>query len=229
MAKRVYFGNLRLHSHARFPVAQEDRANQVSIGLGVDRDVALHVPSSPNVSGGFEVTTYGEPHAAQSQEAWIEIKESMREAIRARMAYGFPLVWCADDSYNRVVDHGAGVTYFTTAAHGFVTGDYVYFYRPTTETDRAALHWFGWGKVTSTPTSSSFVVDADPSSSDYAPDPGDVLVRVSSLWTPLYAGAIRPIAPQGGPKGDFYHGAIVWPFVGIPSTRIGRVGASAIA
>ncbi len=178
------------------------------------------------LKGGLEVTTYGEPGAYQSQESWIEKKEQMREAMRARAAYGFPLVWSADDSYDRLIDHGSGLLYFTTVAHGFVANDWVYIYRPTEDTDRAALHWYGWTKVLTAPTSTSLTVSVDPSSADFAPEHGDRIVRVSSLWDPLYGQPVRAIPPQGGPKGDYYHGAIVWPFVGIPSTRIGRVGGT---
>ena len=225
-AKRAIFGNLRLWSHARSVSEQEDRGNPPQVVLGVDQDRALVIPESENVAGGIEVVTWGGPGAAKTQAAWIAQKAAIREALRARHRYGFPLVWVEDDDYDAALASGAGVSYVTAAAHAFEVGDVVYLYRPSDATDRASLHAFGWGTVTATPTSTGLTFAADPTTDDYAPEAGDLLVRVSSLWTPLYCGGIRQMGRPS--KGDYYSPEIVWPFTGVPTTEIHRTPGSVV-
>jgi len=224
--KRAYFGNLLLWSHARHPVRAQDRGNPPQVGMGVDQDRAIVIPASVNETGGIDVTTYGEPHANLTQEAWIDLKDAMIDALAVRKPYAQPLVWCADDARNRVLDSGSGTSYVSTAAHGFAVGDRLFFVRRTETTTEAALHYYGWTKVTSTPSGTTFGVDVDPTTAHYTPTAGDALVVISSLWYPLCALRVDPITPQGGPKGDYYHGALVWRFVGVPTTRLSRIGAS---
>jgi len=225
--KRAIFGNLRLWSHGRSLNEQEDRGNPAQVALGVDQDRALVIPDSVNVHGGIEVTTWGGPGSALTQEAWIALKAAIRAALRARHAYGFPLVWCADDAFDEVIASGAGATYATVADHGFVAGDVLYIYRPSEDTDRAAIHAFGWGTVQSVPASDEVTFVADPSTDDFAPEAGDLVVRVSSLFTPLYCGGIRQMArPSKG--GDYYSPEIVWPFTGVPTTEIHRTTESLV-
>lgn len=228
MAKRAYFGNLRLWSHARDNTRQSDRGNPVSVALGVDQDRAIHDPASVNRTGGREVRTYGAPHPTYlTQEAWTAVKDAAHDAIEARMGYGFPLVWCADDSLDSVVQSGAGTSIMAVGTPIFAANDYVFFHRPSTGTDRASLHYFGWARV-ATPGSAgvAIIFATDPATADYAPEPGDKMCRVSHLWTPLYCQAIRPIGVQGGQRGDYYNPSIVWPFVGSPTTTIHRVSVS---
>lgn len=230
--KRSYFGNLPMWSHARTPAPSEERGNPVQVGLGVDQDVALHVPRSPNVTGGIEVVTYGAPHPTYlTQEAWTAVKAKMRMALRPRMGYGFPLVWCADDSLDRVVQSGGGLTYTMTANHGWVIGDRLYFFRTVTEpaSTLANMSLFGWGVVAAVPGAAIVTLDVDPSTSYYSPLAGDKVIRASSLWNPLYAQPIRPIAAQGGDSGDFYHPQITWPFAGVASTELHAVSVDLAA
>lgn len=224
--KRAIFGTLRLWSHARSLAEQEDRGNPAQVVLGVDQDRALVVPDSPNAAGGIEVVTWGGPGAAKTQAAWIAQKAAIREALRARHGYGLPLVWCEDDDFDAVLASGAGTSYVTAAAHAFEVGDVVYFYRPSDATDRAALFAFGWATVTATPTSTGLTFDEDPSTDDYAPEAGDLLVRVSSLFDPLYCGGIRQMGRPA--KGDYYSPEIVWPFTGVPTTEIHRTPGSVV-
>lgn len=218
--KRAIFGNLRLWSHARSLNEQEDRGNPAQVALGVDQGRALVIPASPNAHGGIEVVTWGGPGSVKTQAAWIAMKAAIRAALRARHEYGFPLVWVEDDTYDRVVESGAGTGYVFTANHAFVTGDVLFFYRPSDATDRASLHAFGWAEVTATPAADAVTLDADPSTDDYAPEAGDLVVRVSSLFTPLYCGGIRQMGRPG--RGDYYSPEIVWPFTGVPTTEIHR-------
>lgn len=226
-SKRAIFGNLRLWSHARRLEEQEDRGFPAQVAMGVDQDRALVIPASPNVHGGIDVVTWGGPTATLTQAAWIAQKAEIRAALRARHGYGFPLVWCEDDAYDEVVASGSGTGYVTSSAHAYVVGDVLFFYRPSDDEDRAAIHAFGWGEVTATPSSTGITLDADPSTDDYAPEAGDLIVRVSSLFTPLYCGGVRQMG-KPGKGGDYYSPEIVWPFTGVPTTEIHRTTGSLV-
>lgn len=226
--KRAIFGNLRLWSHARTLQEQEDRANPVQVALGVDQPRALRIPASPNVDGGIEVVTWGGPGAAKTQAAWIAQKAAIRAALRARHEYAMPLVWVEDDDFAAVLASGTGTSYQTTAPHPFTAGDWLYFYRPSDDADEYAVHAFGWARLTTFPADpgTGLVLLADPSTAYYAPEAGDLVVRVSSLFTPLYCSGIRQMGKPA--RGDYYSPEIVWPFTGVPTAEIHRVEGSVV-
>ncbi len=218
-SKRGWFGTSPLWSHLRRATPSEERGNPVDVVIGVDRAVATHLPFSPNVTGGVDVVTFGMANpGAQDQGGWDATKGAIRAAMRARMEYGFPLVLNADDALDRVVAGGAGDTYEFTVPHVFAVGDVLYFVRPSSAVDRAALHEFGWARVTAIPSALEVELDADPSTDDFGPEAGDRVLRVSSLWTPLFVVG----APQFGmaKSGDHHSPEILWRFQGSPSTEI---------
>jgi hypothetical protein len=223
-SKRAYFGTLPLWSHLRRATPGEERANPVDVVLGVDQPRALFIPASENAAGGVEVLTWGAPNQVQDdQDGWNATRSAIKLAVRARMPYGFPLVLNHDDGLDRLIDNGASDTYEFTAPHAFAVGDVLYFVRPSTATDRASLHLFGWSTVESIPDATSVVLAADPGTDDYAPEAGDLVMRAATLFHPLHL----PAAPQfaQAKTGDHYSPEIAWRFVGTPTTEIHSVAA----
>lgn len=225
--KRAIFGTLRLWSHARTLDVTEDRGNPPQVALGVDQDRALVIPDSPNVAGGFEVVTWGGPVATKTQAAWISQKAAIRAAVRARHRFGAPLVWVDDDAFDAEIASGSGTSYQTAAAHDFAAGDWLYLYRPTDGIAEADLKAYGWARVASIPPGpgTGIELETDPSTDDFAPEAGDVVVRVAALFTPLYIGAPQFSRPA---RGDYYSPEVRWAFHGVPTTEIHRVEGSVV-
>jgi len=226
--KRAIYGSLRLWSHARRLEAEEDRANQPQVVLGVDQDRALVLPDSPNAHGTISVTTWGEPRSVKTQGSWISQQAAIRAALRARQRIGCPLVWVEDDAYSAVLASGAGTSYQTTEAHPFAVGDWLYFYRPSEEHYESDVRAFGWARLTTFPTvpGTGLEMLSDPGTAHYSPAAGDLVVRVSSLLSPLYVG---PVRFGRAVRGDYYSPEITWSFHGIPSTEIHRVEGSVVS
>ncbi len=224
-SRRAWFGNLPLWSHLLRDSYSVARANAVAVDLGLDQDRALHRPGAPNATATLEVTTWAGPAAGdRTPERWRSARAAMHAAIRARLRYGFPVVLCEDDALDRTLEAGAGLSYQTSTQHAFEIGDVLYLVRETQDTDRAALHWFGWGTVAAIAEANLVTFEADPTTDDYSPEPGDRILRVSSLWSPLYCPGIREIARAK--VGDVYSPAIVWPFLGLPDDEVHAGGAT---
>ena len=87
---------------------------------------------------------------------------------------------------------------------------------------------FGWATLTTFPASpgTGLVMLSDPSTDDYSPAAGDRVVRVSSLYSPMYAdGDVTFARPS---RGDYYSPEIAWPFHGLPTTEIHRQAGSLV-
>ncbi len=213
--KACYFGPLRLWREARYPVVPSGRGHPLQTHVGVDQPKGMIVGNSGNILVRADVCTFGRPHPTYyTQEAWIGLTRKLQMALDALAGEAHPLAWVSDTTKGGTVLIAGGLTIVTTTAHGLVAGDRVLVRRSPSSA-------YAVRTVQTVPD--TVTVNLSTNLSPLTPMAGDDVLRISSLWDPMWFDAMPEVRPSGGSKGHYYSPEIHFTFQGSPVTEYHRV------
>ena len=209
MPRRAYFGDLLLPDYLLGIVPEQQR--QMQVHPGVDRDYALHVPSSPNVSTRLMVQTLW-TDSNYTKRGFRSMEMVVRAALIARAGATHPVVWVESETPSTTVASSSGAVITTTAnPNGFTTGDVVLI-------RRSGVGLYTLGSVTAR-TSNSITVAAS-----HTYHAGDTIQLVEAYWSAFIWDSLQAIPLSG--QSDSYTDAASFLFVGAGGTTYHRTTAT---
>lgn len=211
MPRLAYFGDLKLPSVLRGIVPEEPRGF-TQVHVGVDRDTALHIPTSPNYSTRLLVTTHWDPETDYSKKGFRAKERSLRSALRARSEATHPVIWIDDSTYSTTISSFSG-SVITTAAnpHSFSVSDVVLVRR-----NGSGLYTVG---AISAKTSNTITV-----APSHAYQNGDTIHLVEAYWGGMIFDSMGSI-PLGSGH-DSYTEEATFVFVGSGTSTYSRTSVS---
>lgn len=209
---RYFYGDFALWREG-IDHEETDRRGALQVHQGADRDFALVVPASPNMTAQVEVRTLGAPHASsKDQKGWRSIAQALRVQLRGRASRGDPLVWVEDDTRMKTVGSFASPT-VTSAAHGFSNGDVVLI-------RRLGVGIYALGTVGSVAANTFVLTLIAGSLSGIAAS--DEIHLVEAYWYPMVFRELRATRADGG---DWYAPEVTYSFEGSASSTYSRTSA----
>jgi hypothetical protein len=193
--RRAYWGDLQLPTELQAIVPQMERGS-LQVHQGVDRDRALIVSTSPNLSFRLDVQCFWEPESDYSKRAFRARERAVQQSLANRAKTAYPVVWIEADTPTRTVSGFSGST-VTCASHGLSNGDVVLIRR-----NGVGLYTVSAvGGV----TSSTFTVSAG-----HAIQNGDNIFLVEQYHAGCTFAGMSPIEPAE--HGDYYAEQVSYSF-----------------